>query len=232
MSIKNKEKNSIVENSKDETLIREMNSKELEYWRNEFLEHGVIVLKDFLLPLAFENIKKETNRMLDFAKRKDLQIESNGISERKMSTVGGNLIKSNSELLKGVYLNKELLNILAKITGERLYPVKDLNEDIVINCLHKKSDIHGRHIDTYSFAFNIMISSPPLNSGGELVIYSSGDKKLYTIESGSCYLIRTDKYEHEVLQLTQDTQRLVVNMSYANEGTLDLFSYSSSILYS
>lgn len=213
-------------------LFRNIEQHEYAEWRKSFMTTGVVIFDNILLDGSFKAIKEETERMLDFAKRKDLVLQSTITSERKMSTVGGRLLKANSPLLHGLYQSSEVNSFLKSLTNEDVYPVPDENEDIVINCLHKKTDVHGRHIDTYAFAFNLMISAPPVGAGGELAIYSGAKMQSYHIMEGSFYLIRTDKYEHEVLSLTAEAERLVVNMSYSNEDNKDLLSYSSDILYS
>lgn len=215
-----------------QTLFRKITPDEILRWKDQFRSNGVVIFDDLVLKASFDELSRETVRMLDFSKRKDLKIESVTSTERKMSTVGGNLLKMNSRVLADLYRCTEIIDFLMSITGDEVYTVPDMNEDIVINCLHRKKDIHGRHIDTYSFAFNLMILAPPQGSGGELAIYEGAEIRKFEIATASFYLIRTDKYEHEVLNLTQDVQRLVINMSYCNKETKDLYSYSSDLLYS
>lgn len=214
-------------------FFKKMTGDEIAELRLEFLNSGIVILDDLINQSAFQKINNEVSKMLFFSKRKDIEIKSEVVSERNMSTVGGHIIKSKSSFLKSLYFSKDLNILLSSITNENVYCVKDENEDVVINMMHKESDLHGKHKDTYAYAFNIMISAPPLDGGGDLLLHNKKNGfGRYNIKAGQCYLIRTDLYEHEVTKLRCDAQRIALNMSYANEGTKDFFSYSSDLLYS
>lgn len=215
-------------------LFKKMTDNEITELRLEFLNSGIVILDDLINQSTFQKINNEVSKMLLFSKRKDIEVKSEVVSRRNMSTVGGRIIKSKSDFLKTLYFSKDLNMLLSLIANENVYCVKDENEDVVINMMHKESDAHGKHKDTYAYAFNIMVSAPPLDGGGDLLMRHSDENSIgrYNIKAGQCYLMRTDLYEHEVTKLKCDSQRVALNMSYANENTKDLFSYSSDLLYS
>jgi hypothetical protein len=174
-------------------------------------------------------------------KRRDLLMPESESTPRKMSTLSGKDIKQMSSIIPMLYFDEEIHRFLSAIVCETVYPVPDDVENYVCNFLHQDGDTHGGHIDTYPFAFNIMIEAPAEGSGGilELVKGSNVIKDLddvtkvtsLYIPSGDCYLLRTDTTVHRVSPLINGGRRTIINFAYTNAVCLDLISYSSSLLY-
>jgi len=211
-------------------------------FRELFLENQILILSDFFRAEAFELLKAEVKRMEQFKKRRDLLMRGTGNTPRKMSTLSGTDIDQMSSVIPMLYKDEEFCHFLSAIVGETVYPVPDKIENYVCNFLHQPGDTHGGHIDSYPFAFNIMIEAPPEGVGGvlELVKNSNEIKDLDDIKkvqsvyiaAGDCYLLRTDKAVHRVSPLIKTGyQRTIINFAYANKASLNVKSYSSSILY-
>jgi hypothetical protein len=158
-----------------------------------------------------------------------------------MSTIGGILLSDNSSLIPMIYNDPELLKYLSALAGEEVLPVPDKNENHVVNILHKDGDLHGAHIDTYAYAFNIVIESPPAETGGgELEVYfgcqavadiENEPATTFHFEPGDAYFLKTDASVHSVRPLAGNHTRVVLNLAYANNATKNKISYSSSQLY-
>jgi hypothetical protein len=167
-------------------------------------------------------------------------MESQG-TWRKMSTIGGNIVSANSSLIPMVYNDSTLLQFLSALAGEEVFTVPDPNENHVVNILHREGDLHGAHIDTYAYAFNIVMQAPPLDvRGGELEVWFDSQSvnnrgkmpgTTFRFEPGDAYFLKTDTNLHHVRPIVGDHQRIVLNLAYANSKTKDATSYSSSQLY-
>ena len=98
----------------------------------------------------------------------------------------------------------------------------------------------GRHVDSYSYAFNMLLECPGPGEGGELQMgigsrsvehFDRGRTRTIPLKAGDCYFMRTDEHIHRVSPLEGPGVRAVINFAYANRATLTAVSYSSSRLY-
>lgn len=203
--------------------------------RADFHSTGLVRLPDFFASAAFELLRAEILRLAAFRKRRDLAMAASGNSPRRMSTLGGAMIRAQSALVPMLYGDTSLLNFLTGIAGERVLPAPDPNEDMVCNFLHGEGDTQGRHVDTYPFAFNLTIDAPEEGRGGLLEVWpgreDGGETRRFRFQPGECYLLRADKALHCVTLLGAGQRRTVLNFAYANTETAGMNSYSSSILY-
>lgn len=209
-------------------------------YRKQFVEDKYVRFPEFFTPDAFALLSAEVARLRALAIRRDLQMEESGGSPRKMSTLGGHVIGEYSTIIPQLYNDGDLLAFLGGVAGEEVLGVPDPVENFVLNVLHRPGDIHGGHIDTYAFAFNVFLEGPPEDAGGALEFVPSSDR-LSDLEGplvrrvwhrpNDCYLLKTDEAPHRVAPLTREARRTIINMAFANRATVDLASYSSSVLY-
>jgi hypothetical protein len=209
-------------------------------FREAFERDKYVRFPGFFTPDAFALLADEVERLRRLAIRRDLQMEGSGGSPRKMSTLGGHVIAEYSTIVPQLYSDPGLLTFLGGVAGEEVLEVPDPVENFVLNVLHQPGDIHGGHIDTYAFAFNIFIEGPPEDAGGALEFVPGSDQlddlqgpKVRRVwhQPNDCYLLKTDEAPHRVSPLTREMRRTIVNMAFANHATVDLASYSSSVLY-
>lgn len=210
-------------------------------YRRAFQRDMYVRFPAFFRPQGLELLRAEVDRLRRLAIRRDLKMEGSGHTPRKMSTLGGHVVARYSTLVPGLYHDPELLAFLRGVAGEPVLGVPDEVENHVVNCLHRMGDIHGGHVDTYAFAFNISIDGTAEEDGGALE-YVPGSVELDDLDgpevrrawhaAGDCYLVKTDEAVHRVSPLKRpEARRTILNFAYANPATLELQSYSTSSLY-
>lgn len=210
-------------------------------YRDGFLRDKYVRFPAFFLPESFIVLRSEVDRLRSLAIRRDLKMKGSGHTPRKMSTLGGHVVKEYSSLVPELYHDPRLLAFLRGVAGEPVLGVPDEIENHVLNCLHQTGDIHGGHVDSYAFAFNVSIDGTVPEDGGALE-YVPGSVALEDLEGpsvrrvwhepGDCYFLRTDQAVHRVSPLLRpEARRTILNFAYANPATLHVESYSTSALY-
>lgn len=212
-----------------------------ERFNEAFRREQIVILPKFFNQEAFALLAAEVNRMGRHKRRRDLFMPDSENTPRKMSILSGADISQMSSIIPMLYSDEQFREFLSAIAGEPVYPVPDSVENFVCNFLHSAGDTHGGHIDTYPFAFNVMIEAPDKDMGGllEMVRGSSSIQDLddetkvtrVYIPPEHCYFLRTDKAVHRVSPLIDSQRRTVINLAYADASSLNVMSYSSSILY-
>lgn len=221
--------------------LYELNEANGRRFHEAFTNEQLVVFPKFFKPEAFQFLTVEVTRMEQTRNRRDLFMPGSENTPRKMSTLGGTHIAQMSSLIPMLYGDEELLDFISGVAGERAFPAPDLVENYVCNFLHEVGDVHGGHVDIYPFAFLIMVEAPPQDAGGHLTMVKGSTtiqdlddeqkvKRVY-VPTGDVYLLRADQAAHRVSPLTKSGRRTVINFAYANEATLNLESYSSSVLY-
>jgi hypothetical protein len=205
-----------------------------------FKQDKYVRFPGFFKPETFALLSAEVERLRKLLIRRDLMMEGSNGTARKMSTLGGHVVAEYSTLVPLLYNDPDLLAFLGGVAGEDVLVVPDPIENVVLNVLHRPGDVHGGHIDTYAFAFNVFIEGPPEDAGGALEFVPSStdpadlegpDVRRVWHQANDCYFLKTDEAPHRVAPLTRDAQRTIINMAFANHATLNLASYSSSSLY-
>ena len=209
-------------------------------YRQLFLLDQYACFPAFFRPAGLELLAAEADRLRRLSIRRELKMAGSGGTDRKMSTLGGHVIAQSSSLVPGLYHDPALLAFLSGVTGEPVLAVPDPVENHVLNVLHQPGDVHGGHVDTYAFAFNLCMEAPS-EEGGGLLEYVPRSTRLEDLDGpgvrraahqpGDAYLIKTDEAVHRVAPLNRPGRRTIFNFAYANPATLELASYSSSVLY-
>jgi hypothetical protein len=203
-----------------------------------FSENLVFVFENFFENWAFNLIAGEGKRLAAQAIRRDIFMEESR-SWRHMTTLGSEALRRLSSVVPYLYSSHDLMDFLSGVANERVLPVPDENEQFVLNCLERRGDYHGAHLDTYSFAFNLIIETPPPDAGGVVKITGARDQdpaikfmeKSIPLRAGDAYFMRTNMAVHAVSPLAVDCRRLMFNFAYRSEGDAAATSYSSSKLY-
>lgn len=208
--------------------------------REQFERERIVRLPGFFTPEGFDVLRREVERLLARVIRRNLEVQGSEGTPRRMSTLGGDVVSEYSSLIPALYTDPGLLAFLSGVAGDEVLPVPDPVENHVLNVLHEMGDIHGGHVDTYAFAFNLCIEAPGPGGGGELEMVPGstvlaeldGDAvRRVAVEPGEAYLLRTDDTAHRVAPLTRPGRRTIINLAYADPATVELQSYSSSVLY-
>jgi L-lysine 4-chlorinase len=206
--------------------------------RNRFARDGFIKVRNIVPDEIRAQVTGEVLRLLrDHAERRDLHLETTGNTPRFMSLVKSETIAANSKLITALYRSEPLLAELASLAGERLYACPSKDEEFLITQQERKGDTHGWHWGDFTFALIWIIESPPLAHGGMLqcVPHTSWDKSnpriheylcenpisTYSFVTGDIYLLRTDTTLHRTVPLTGDSNRIILNMTWASAKDLD-----------
>jgi hypothetical protein len=205
-----------------------------------FEREGCIHFPRFLSNFGLALLSAELARLDGIKVRRELAMPGSNGTPRRMSTLGGQDVGQYSTLIPMLYRDADLLAFLSGIAGEAVYEVPDPVENHVCNFLHRFGDCHGAHVDVYALAFNVIIDAPPRDYGGTLEFVPNSTvladldgpavKQLHAT-AGDAYLLRSDRAAHRVTPLAGPCRRCVINMAYANDATLHIESYSSSVLY-
>lgn len=219
-----------------------INISDVNFYVKEFAKNGYLKFSNFFAPEVFNALLIDSLDLLNRkSRRKDFVMEETNFTLRKISTVSGNVIHSESKFISEFYKNKDLVGFLEKISGKQLFLTPDMADRHTIHRLHKKGDEHGGHVDTYPYVFIICLEYPGEDGGGELefVPNSKNIEDLKTkktikdsLQTGECYFMHSGANVHCVLPLKKDINRTVLVFTYADIDSKDIeISYSSDKLY-
>lgn len=164
-------------------------------------------------------------------------MEITGNTPRRMRTVGQHTLVVKSRYIPLIYASEGFRRFLSSLTGEDVYRAPWPPEEYVLSNLYKNGDTHGWHWDDYSFAFVIYLKAPTVNQGCIVQTCGGGfwDKKIprinetllnapiysYRCEAGDGYLLNAQKHMHRVTPVTNNGERLIINMTWANAEDLN-----------
>jgi len=207
-----------------------------------FRANAAAIFPQFLQAGALPLFQCEAKRILDEAgRRRDLLMPHTNNTPRRMTTVNAKDIALLSTLIPMFYNDPTLLRSLSTLVGDDVFPAPDPLESFTCKLLHRASDIHGAHVDTYPYTLTTVLEAPVDGNGGVLEYVprstsiadlATDKKRSIALRPGGAYVMRTDTSIHQVTQLRSDDRRLVLVFSYADAGTRETMSYSSAILHS
>lgn len=208
--------------------------------RRAFADDGFVVFPGLFAGPALVSLQAALEPALRRARRRELLMPDSDYTPRRMLTVGGDVLAAAAPRVPLLYHDPALRAALAEIAEGPLLPVPDPIENHVLNILDQIGDIHGAHVDTYAYAFNLLIEAPPPGAGGLLEFVPGSTQpadlvgprvRRVPLAAGDAYLLRTDRNVHRVSPLERAGRRVLLNFAYADETTVGLRSYSSSLLY-
>lgn len=190
---------------------------------------GYVPLTGLLTAEGLALLRQEAARLENIALRRDFSMACMDGSPRHMTTLGGQVIAAESDLLPRLYADRELVALLGRLTGRAVAPVPDPLERHVLNILHQEGDTHGGHTDAYPYALVLFLEAPGTPEDGGLLEYTPGTSRLDTLgtaaavtthhHAGDAYLLRSDITAHRVTPLTRPgVRRTVLNFAYTLPG--------------
>lgn len=195
------------------------------------------VFPDFFSTWFFDLLTQEVDRLTVSTKRRDLRMQESGNTARHMRTLGSADISKLSSLIPLLYGDRNLIELLSYVAGESLLIPPDVNERFVLNCLTEVGDVHGAHVDSYSYAFNVLIRGPSPDDGGVVYVCDSAAENMnqpltaLLLKPGDAYFLYS-KTPHFVSALTRnDSPRILLNFAYRSVDDRAVASYSSQSLY-
>jgi hypothetical protein len=202
-----------------------------------FRANRYVILPNFFSDWGFSIVRGEGQRLAGLASRRDVFMDESH-SWRHMATIGSLKLQQLSSIVPDMYRCNDLFEFLSGVAGEPVDCVPDKNEQYVLNCLQQGGDYHGGHVDSYSFAFNVIIDTPPPGSGGVVKILESLDSDPFDensiqipLRANDAYFLRTDIAVHMVTQVAGESRRIALNFAYKAGRDDAQESYSSAQLY-
>jgi hypothetical protein len=186
-------------------------------------------------------LRCELNELQAHAKDKDFTMRPYYETPRIMRTIGGQIISSESDLLKAIYRDAGLRQLINTLVGRPVYDCLDANEWMIATILNAPGNTHGWHLDDPPLALVIFADAPAADDGGlvefirdwprlctEIGIDPKGDvnpiveqcRAAGLIEqkhhsAGDAYLFRADECLHRVTPLLRPgIQRAILNLTF------------------
>lgn len=224
--------------------------------REQFYRSGYIKIPSFLSDDALAIFREEVEQLELIASRKKFKMPGYD-TPRRLSVVGGNMIKLYAPILYSLYHHYALRSCVEQVTGHRIYNCTHPEEYMVANFLHNSGDTHGWHLDDPEYALIIFAESPQDDGGGEVEFISNwldicrrkqcqpdsniqdlitwaeenGMVDRHTHNSGDAYLLRADMNLHRVAPLKHSSERRsVVNMAFQKTSQSD-YGLTANLLY-
>lgn len=212
--------------------------KRISILRDEFSRDGFIKVNDIADAELKRLIRDEVLSLIaTSSERRDLQLSTTDNSPRHMSVVRSETIAKQGVLITKLARSENLLATLSRIAGTEVMSGVSEDEEFLITHQEKKGDTHGWHWGDYSFALIWIIETPSIASGGMLqcVPHTHWDKanprinetlcfnpiKTYGFSTGDIYFLRTDTTLHRTVPLSEDTTRIILNMTWTDKQTLE-----------
>ncbi|MEM7272330.1 MAG: hypothetical protein AAF547_04555 [Actinomycetota bacterium] len=199
-------------------------------------EHaGYLPLPGLLPEPTLEALRREVDRLLTRAKRRDFSMECMGGTPRHMTTLGGIEIAETAPVISELYHDPMLAGTLGELVGMEFEPAEDPVERHVLNVLHRSGDTHGLHTDDYPLALVMFLESPNCETGcGHLEFFgacTAGHSSVKSHAPGDAYLLRADTFPHRVRPIHDGCRRTVLNFAYGAANVPVTVTKSASILY-
>lgn len=226
----------------------------LQCLRAEFRRNrGFVRLPSFFSPSTFDRIRSDIEALYRKRKRRDF-LMPDFKTERKMSVVGGDVIRQACPSLLRLYSNAELQATIATIVGRQIQRVFHKDEFMVVNFLDRQSDTHGWHTDDPQYALVAICEASGLGNGGALEFVanwrdfraqcdksSSIDEQIARartegrvreeqFESGDAYLLDANSNLHRVTPLLGTGKRQALNMAF-DDRLFRKYGVTAHLLY-
>ena len=218
--------------------IKAFSAEQISEISSEFQECGFVRIPSFLPEDFLMRLLSDCDRIVDrLGKDKDLLMKNTNNTPRRMKTVGQHILAEHSAYIPQIYASEEFREFLRRLAGEDVHRPPWPPEEFVLSNLYRNGDTHGWHWDDYSYAFVLYLKAPDVSQGGFVQTCGGGswDKSnpkvnetllsgpIYThrCESGDAYFLNAQKYLHRVTPITNNGERLIVNMTWANTADLE-----------
>ncbi|WP_342150364.1 hypothetical protein [Methylorubrum sp. SB2] len=229
---------------------------ELAALHEQFVRYGYVRLPAFLSGGALAQFRLEMSKLEKVAMRRGFDMPGYD-TPRRLSVLGGSLIRKNSSELAGLYYHHAIRSFVERVAGRRIYSCRHPEEFMVANFLQTTGDTHGWHLDDPPLALVIFAEAPAPGGGGEaemivnwhdlcrrkdrsvdtgiadLVAWSRDndlvEQRYHGV--GDAYLLRADLNLHRVAPLTaRGEKRWVVNLAFQTEP-VGSYGETASLLY-
>ena len=221
-----------------------------------FAQHRYVRIPNLLNAELIAVLRHELSALEKLKASRDFLMPGHN-TPRRMSTIGGSIIRKYSSILVSLYENHHLRSFVSALSGHTVYPCTHPSEFMVANFLENLGDTHGWHLDDPALALIIVLEAPPAIAGG-LLEYISGwptyclnaevskdsdpsvlvrqlrtSGRIQTVhhESGDAYLLRANECLHRVTPLRWLIQRRVVlNLAY-EIAPMPQYGATATLLY-
>lgn len=229
----------LIDNKMDQLLASNPFDGQDYFWeRHRFARDGYLKINHLVHPSIVEKIAEDVNFLVsNFAKRRDLLIESTGNSPRYLSNVPRDMIEEKGCFIPDAYKSNYLSSLIQAVVGEEVIPTPWRWDNYIINCQHQAGDTHGWHWGDYPYTIIWIVAAPVLEDGGllECVPHTHWNKSNSRVEdlllenkidsyfhqAGDVYLLKADTTLHRVKPLTKDVTRVILNTTWERSRDVD-----------
>ena len=166
------------------------------------------------------------------AVRRDFQMAATDMTPRRMSNLRFIDIDALCPLVATAYQSTLLRTLISAVVGEQVHSCPWEHEKYIATRLHRRGDTHGWHWDDYAFSLLWVLKAPPADQGGSLEFIpntrwrksnpnlarflSENPVEVRAHRTGDLYLFRSDRLWHRVTPIADGTERMILNMVYAD----------------
>lgn len=203
-----------------------------------FKKHGFVKIPTIVSDDFKKNVHDEAYQLLEnHSERRDITLATTDNTPRHLSVVHSEMVSQHGHLIRSCSESKPFLSFLSKIAGEELLLDVKSDEKFVITKQEFKGDTHGWHWGDYAFALIWLIKVPPVTSGGMLqcIPNTTWDKEnprinqylcehpitTYAFEPNDIYFLRADTTLHRTVPLSQNVDRIMLNMTWACHADIE-----------
>jgi hypothetical protein len=228
----------------------------LDELRARFAAEGYVKLPDLLTYETIELLRREIARLEPVARARDFVMPGSA-TPRVMSVLGATRLLAGSTAPAILYTHFELVRVLSRVAGARVYGCRNPDELMVCNFLLKDGSTHGWHLDDPAYALVIVLEAPAPGGGGELEYIADWDAICHELgldprvevdaavsrardaglirtahhQPGDAYLLRADRCLHRVVALCDARgRRVALNFAYERTATA-VHGASATLLY-
>jgi len=198
-----------------------------------FSAEGFVKVTGIMPDEAVDLVREDAIRIADkFSTHWKTNLATTGYTPRDMDVVMNDDIAANSEIINSIYRLPALRRVLEAVSIAQVCDMPERNEELFLSRHHKPGNTHGWHWGDYSYAMCWILVAPPLDGGGHLqcvphTVWRKDDRNIvnkyleqrkisnYPFVSGDIYWLRTDTTMHRTTPITQETLRVMLNMSWA-----------------
>lgn len=208
--------------------------EQLTSFSEKFSRDGMLIISDIIPSEVYDELKSEVLRLLnEHNERIDIKLETTDYTPRKMNIITHENMVQHADIIKKVYENESLTKIINRITCDNIINYISDDEGLFVAKQQKSGDTHGWHWGDYSYALIFVMETPPIEVGGMLqcVPHTSWNKEksninkylcenkidTYGFKSNDIYLLKTDTTLHRTVPLSEDTTRIILNMTWGTE---------------
>lgn len=226
-----------------------LNTTYLDFLQKSFKTDYYVYVSHFFNTKVFEILKAEVLNLEKYSKMKNF-IMLGYDTPRIMKVLGGMTILKHSSVLPLLYKHSQLISLLKKIVGKKIYDCLHPQEFMAIHYQQGKGATHGWHYDDADLTLVIVLEAPDEEYGGNLQFIGNEIKKddgniknivdlaerqnkirIKHHKKGDCYLLNSGQCLHRVTPINTDSAKRVITIMAYEYSNISSYGITASLLY-